>query len=277
MNQGLSLSRPLCARNAGVFTIARVLIGSLIFFALNTIYYVPREAMLIAAQSVKANVLLFIAMICALFFMSLFSLVVAFPLNNVFTRVNKDLSKAAARLRLIEVLIFIISMVLLFAEISFFNEVLLFGLIFYALNLICLGYLVFKSGYLSRVLGIFLIIGGSIGYLFESLAHFFLPSFVWFSPYGVLVAIIAEITFAIILVMKAMQKIAEPSDPRETIINILEDLGEATTTEIIDESSKVSSECKDRIPNTLIALEKDKEVTKRFSKEKRGYVWTLVS
>ena len=277
MNQGLSLSRPLCARNAGVFTLVRVLIGSLIFFALNTIYYVPGEAMLTAAQSVKANVLLFIAMICALFLMSLFSLVVAFPLNNVFTRVNKDLSKIAARLRLIEVLFFIVSMVLLFAEISFFNEVLLFGLIFYALNLICLGYLVFKSGYLSRVLGIFLMIGGSIGYLFESLAHFFLPSFVWFSPYGVLVAIIAEISFAIILVMKAMQKIAEPSDPRETIINILEDLGEATTTEIIDESSKVSSECKDRIPNTLIALEKDKEITKRFSKEKRGYVWTLVS
>lgn len=277
MNQGLSLSRPSCARNAGVFTLVRVSIGSLIFFALNTIYYVPGNAMLTAAQSVKANVLLFIAIICALFFMSLFSLFVAFPMNNAFRRVNKDLSIVAQRLRLIEVLIFVISMVLLFAEISFFNEVLHFGLIFYAFNLICLGYLVFKSGYISRLLGIFLIIGGSIGYLFESLAHFFLPSFVWFSPYGVLVAIIAEISFAIILVVKALQKLAEPSDPRDTITNILEDLGEATTTELIDESSKVSIECKDRIPNTLTALENDNVVTKRFSKEKKGYVWTLVS
>ena len=231
--------------------------------------------MLTAAGNIKANVLFFIVVICALFFMSLFSLVVAFPLNNVFKRVNKDLAKAAAGLRIMEVLFFVGSMVLLFAEISFFNEVLLLGLIFYSLNLICLGYLVIKSGFLSRVLGIFLIIGGSVGYLFESLTYFLLPSLAWFSPHGVLVAIIAEITFAIVLVMKALKKLGEPSDPRETITNILEDLGEATTTEIIEEASMVSNTCKDRIPNTLVALENDKVVMKRFSKEKKGYVWTL--
>ena len=57
---------------------------------------------------------------------------------------------------------------------------------------------------------------------------------------------------------------------------ILEEMGEATTAEIIDESSRVSAECKDRIPEALSALELDQKVTKRFSKEKKGYVWTLV-
>jgi len=49
------------------------------------------------------------------------------------------------------------------------------------------------------------------------------------------------------------------------------------TTEIIEESAKVSAECKDRIPEALKALESDNKVTKRLSKEKKGYVWTLVS
>ena len=46
--------------------------------------------------------------------------------------------------------------------------------------------------------------------------------------------------------------------------------------DIIVEASKASLECKDRVPRTLKALEMDNEVTKRFSNEKKGFVWTLV-
>ncbi|MHA2152022.1 MAG: DUF4386 domain-containing protein [Candidatus Thorarchaeota archaeon] len=277
MNQGLTLDRKGCARNSGVFTLVRLGLGSLVFLSLNTIFYVPGEAMLAAAQSVKANVFLFIGVLVALFFMSLFSLIIAFPLDNTLTSVNKDISKVAQRIRWFEVLIFIASMVLLFAEITLFYQVLLVGIFIYGLNLIIIGYLVFKSGFLNRVVGIFLIIGGTVGYLFQGLTHSIVPSLVWLSTSGVLVAIFAEVVLAIALVIAAMQVDLESPDTKERVIRILENLGEATTAEIIDEAAKESDECKDRVPSNLIVLETDQVVTKRFSKEKKGYVWTLVS
>jgi hypothetical protein len=277
MNQGLSLERKGCARNSGVFTLVRLGLGSLVFLSLNTIFYVPDAAMLAAAQSVKANVFLFIGILAALFFMSLFSLIIPFPLNNTLTSVNEELSKATQRLRWFEVLIFIASIVLLFAEITLFYQVLLVSIIIYGLVLIIIGYLVFKSGFLHRVVGIFLIIGGSVGYLFQGLTHTFVPSLIWLSTIGVLVAIIAEVALAISLVIAAMQVDLESPDTKDRVIRILENLGEATTTEIIAEASKESDECKDRVPSNLIALETDEVVTKRFSKEKKGFVWTLVS
>jgi hypothetical protein len=94
---------------------------------------------------------------------------------------------------------------------------------------------------------------------------------------GVLVAIIAEATLAFALIVKAMQMDLESPDTKERVVQILERLGEATTSEIIEEASKESNECKDRVPRNLILLEKEEVVTKRLSKEKRGYVWTLVS
>ncbi|MHA2142462.1 MAG: DUF4386 domain-containing protein [Candidatus Thorarchaeota archaeon] len=276
MNQGLALERRGCARNSGVFILVRILLGSLVFLSLNTIYYVAHEAMLPAAQSVKANIFLFIGVLAVLFFMALFSLIIPFPLNNVLTSVNENLSKTAQRLRWIELVIFITSMVLLFAEISFFYEVLLLGIIFYGFHLMIIGYLVFTSGYLGRVLGISLIIGGSIGYLSESLTHTFAPDIIWLSTYGVLVAIIAEVALAITLIIKALQMDLESPDTKERVIRILERLGEATTSEIIEEASKESNECKERVPSNLILLETEELVSKRLSKEKKGYVWTLV-
>jgi len=168
-------------------------------------------------------------------------------------------------------------MVLLFTEIPLFYPVLLFGILFFGLNLIIVGYLVFLSAYLGRVLGIILIIGGAGGYLFESLTLTFLPSMVWLSTSFVLVAIFAEVVFALMLIVKAMQVSLESPDTKERVIRILKDLGEATTNEIIAEASKESDECKDRVPSNLIVLENEKVVAKRFSKEKKGYVWTLVS
>ena len=60
----------------------------------------------------------------------------AFPLNNTLTSIDESLSKIAQRLRWIELPIFITSMILLFAEISFFYQVLLFGIIVFGLHLI---------------------------------------------------------------------------------------------------------------------------------------------
>ena len=276
MSQGLTIERVGCARNSGVFILLRILIGFFVFLSLGTIFYVPVEGMLTAVQSVKANVLFFILIVVALIPMSFLSIVISFPLNNVLTPVNKDLSLHAARLRALDALIFFTGMILLIAEIPLFFQVFLIGLVVYGFHLMMVGYLVFKSVFLTRVLGKFLIIGGSSGYLFASLTGFFAPSLVWLSTIGVEIAINVEIALAIILLYKARTTTFGDSDSKSRVINILKDLGEATTKEIIAEASKESLECKDRVPRTLKVLETDNEVTKRFSKEKKGYVWTLV-
>lgn len=77
--------------------------------------------------------------------------------------------------------------------------------------------------------------------------------------------------------MTVIKMTSELPDSKKTVTMILEDLGEATTAEIIHKASQVSLECKDRVPRTLIALEKEKKVIKRISKEKKAIVWTLVS
>jgi hypothetical protein len=224
--------------------------------------------MLAAIGNIKANIFLLAGMLAALFFFGLFSLIVAFPLNNTLTSIHKDFSKGAQILRLVELLIFIAGMVLLFLENPFTIQVLLFGLIFYAGYLIIIGYLVFTSGYLNKVLGISLIVG-PIGYLLLNLT-----GFIAFTSILVLFAIATEYIFAIYFIVKAMR--IEITDPKDTIAMILEELGEATTMEIIEESTKVSAECKDRIPEALRALESENKVTKSLSKEKKGYVWSLV-
>jgi hypothetical protein len=274
LTQGF-LSPRECARNGGTFLLIRLALGSIIYFSLNTIFPIPSDVMLAAVSILKANVFLFIVVLAGLFFMALFSLIVAFPINNVLTSISQVLSKKAQQLRIIEWFIFIAGMIFLFVESPVSIPVLFFGLFFYAAYLMIIGYLVFISGYLNRLLGISLIAGGAIGYLTVGLTRYYLPNLVIVSTIGVAIAIFSEFALAIVFLVTALRTVV--TDPKETIAMILKDLGEATTTEIIEESSRVSAECKDRIPEALRALESEEVVTKRFSKEKKGYVWTLVS
>lgn len=276
MNQVLPLSRRLCTRNAGLGMLSSTIIISFVFISLDTIFEVPGEATLTVAKGIGANGLFFVIMIISILIMLFFNLMVAASSFNVFKTVNRDLALLSSVSRLIEVVFFTISIALVFSEISFFTEVYLIGHLFYGLHLIFIGYLVFKSHFLNRIGGIFLIIGGSIGYLIESLTHFYLPNFIWLTYLGLLVALLAEIVLGILLVMKAIKMTMELPDPKETITMILEELGEATTEEIIKEASQVSRDCKDRIPNTLVTLEEENKIIKRISKEKKALVWRLV-
>jgi hypothetical protein len=270
LNQEIGLSPRECARNAGMFLLIRLLLGGLIYLILSATFPLPGEAMLLVVGGVTSFWPIFIGVLAALFFFALFSLIVAFPLNNVLTSINKQLSKGAQYLRIVEWFIFLAGMVLLFIEIPISIQVLQFGLLFYGGYLMIIGYLVFISGYLNRILGILLMIGGSIGYIVISVTG----TYFWFAAISALVALGAEYILAIYFILKARK--IEVTDPKETITMILEEMGEATTTEIMEESSRVSAECKDRIPEALSAMEAENRVTKKLSKEKKGYVWTLV-
>ena len=50
-----------------------------------------------------------------------------------------------------------------------------FGLILFGIHLLLLGYLVFRSGYIPRILGILLVIAG-LGWVFHELSPFLLPN-----------------------------------------------------------------------------------------------------
>lgn len=272
MSQELRLDRIGCARNAGVFILIRISLGTLIFLALNAVYYIPTDLMLGAVPIVKANIILFLGVIVALFFMSLISLIIGFPLNNALESVDNEQMSRAKILRVVEVFIFVAGMVLLFTENPFFLTVMLLGLIVFGLHLMIVGYVVFKSGFLNRFLGILLIVGGSVGYLFKGIV----PTFALVSSVGIMIAILSEVILAISLIITALRTVPDLSDSRARVIRILTELGEATTVEIIEEASKEASECKDRVPNMLTSLESEGIVEKRFSKEKKGYVWTLI-
>jgi hypothetical protein len=72
--------------------------------------------------------------------------------------------------------------------------------IFWGLWLLPMGYLVFRSGFLPRILGVLLIIGG-FGYLVDFFTHFLLPN------YGVTVSqftFIGEILFPLWLLIKGV-------------------------------------------------------------------------
>ena len=65
------------------------------------------------------------------------------------------------------------------------------------------------------------------------------------------------------------------SEPKKDIIMILEDLGEATTAEIVDEETAVSNDCKDRVPHTLVLMEKEHIIKRNISKVKKAIVCSL--
>lgn len=67
-----------------------------------------------------------------------------------------------------------------YTQVMFFlnlqNEGVLIAQIFWGLWLFPLGYLVFKSGYIPRILGVLLVVAG-LGYLIDSFGKFLLPSY----------------------------------------------------------------------------------------------------
>lgn len=60
------------------------------------------------------------------------------------------------------------------------------------------------------------------------------------------------------------------------IIELLKDMNEATTTELIEEAEMLGmAECRDRIPAALAELNSQGLITKTLSREKKAIIWTL--
>ena len=73
-----------------------------------------------------------------------------------------------------------------------------------------------------------------------------------------------------------MKKLSSNSDESKAkILNLLKELGEASTAEVIEEASKLTGRCKDLVPVILVVLEKEKKVRRKISKEKKAIIWSV--
>ena len=73
-----------------------------------------------------------------------------------------------------------------------------------------------------------------------------------------------------------MKKLMSNSDESKAkILNLLKELGEASTAEVIEGASKLTGRCKDLVPVILVVLEKEKKVRRKISKEKKAIIWSV--
>lgn len=77
------------------------------------------------------------------------------------------------------------------------------GIVFFTLHTFALGYLIFKSGYFPRILGILFLVA-AFGYLIDSFSHVLIPGYKTGPVYLALPIAIAEIAFPLWLLIKGV-------------------------------------------------------------------------
>ena len=166
-------------------------------------------------QNIVANKPLFTSAILGYLIAFLCDVLVAWALYLLLKPVNENLSLLAAWFRLVYTVIALVALLnlvtvlrlvnpsgalavvrpeLLQAQILFaidsFRSQWYFGLLFFGIHLGLLGYLVFRSNYMPRILGILLVIAG-LGYLLSNLKPFLFPTmnldFAQYTFYGELI------------------------------------------------------------------------------------------
>ncbi|NPE29485.1 DUF4386 domain-containing protein [Methanococcoides sp. SA1] len=153
------------------------------------------------ANNIMANEGLFRMAICGFMIVIILDVLVAWALYVLLKPVNKSLSLLMAWFRLVYAtiltfsLVFLVIVLLLLSDADYLTvfgtdqlhaQVMLFlnafrdgwaiGLVFFGLHLALLGYLVFKSDYIPRILGVLLIVTG-LSYLIDNFGKFLFPNF----------------------------------------------------------------------------------------------------
>lgn len=214
---------------AGIGYLVIIVLALFAEFHVRAQMWVPGDAAA-TTQKVMAAPGLFRAGIVSYLVAAIFDVIVAVALYVLLRPVNKSLSVLAAWMRLAHAVIFALALnhllnVLVLAGpaaymadwpealrqahvlLSFeaFNTGWLIGLVFFGLHCILLGYLVFRSGFMPRLIGVLLAIAG-VGYLIDSFAHFLMPNYSnyedIFLAIVALPAIVAEVALCLWLLIK---------------------------------------------------------------------------
>ncbi|MCB0194164.1 MAG: DUF4386 domain-containing protein [Anaerolineae bacterium] len=228
------------ARVAGVLYIIIIISGIFAEFFVRQSLIVPGDATTTAAN-ITASEGLFRLGIAGDLIMILSDIALALIFYVLFKPVSNALSLLAAFFRLGQATILGINLLNLFFVLQLLNGadyltafeadqipalVMLFlnghrigysiGLVLFGLSLFVLGYLVLKSGYVPKVLGILLMVAAS-GYLIDSFASFLLPNYDDFEMVFALVvflpAFIGELSMALWLLLKGVTIKQMPLQP----------------------------------------------------------------
>jgi hypothetical protein len=228
-NRVADLTQQKAARVAGFLYLAIILAGIFAEFIVRSSLILPGDATA-TANNIMASEGLFRVGIASDFIMILCDVALAMVFYVLFKPVSHALALLAAFFRLAQATVLGINLLNLFLVLRilsgtdhstvFSAEQLhalampfldahstgyAIGLVFFAVSLFFLGYLVFKSGYFPRILGILLILA-SLGYLIDSFARFLLLNYEAYEQIFLLVvfgiAFIAELSFCLWLLFK---------------------------------------------------------------------------
>ena len=231
-NRMPDISPRKAARIAGFGWLIIIIAGIFAEFFIRMQLIVPGDAAATANNIMDSEWLFRISIVSDLIMLA-FDVVEALALYVVLKPVNRSLALLAAIFRLvmdailgINLLNLIVALLLLrgadyltvFETDQLHAQALLFlnahssgydlALVFFGLSLLVLGYLVFKSGYFPRVLGVLLIVA-SFGYLIDSLASFLLPNYDNYEAIFALVvflpAFIGELSMCLWLLLKGVK------------------------------------------------------------------------
>lgn len=181
-------------------------------------------------NNITDNEVLFRLAIVSFVIVLVLDVIVAWALYILMKRVNKNVALLAALFRLTYAAIFtavifnFLSVLQLLSEenylalmetnqihaqvmllIDAFNNGWIIGLVFFGIHLLLIGYLVFKSGFMPKLLGILVMLAG-LGYLIDSFAKIILTNYSDFETMFVLIVAIpgaiGELALAIWLLVK---------------------------------------------------------------------------
>jgi len=200
------------------------------FFVLESLV-IPNDATL-TMQNITDNEMLFRVGFLSFSIMVIVDVLLAWTLYILLKPVSKSMSLLAAWLRLVNGTIFAIALFNLLGVLELtsgkaylnvfnhqqisakvmmlfdsFNNTWLLGLVFFGLHLLVLGYLVYKSGYLPKFIGVLLALA-ALGYLIDSFAHFLMPNYgsyaSIFEMVVVIPGVIGESSFTLWLLIKGI-------------------------------------------------------------------------
>lgn len=227
------LSQHKVAAVAGFGYLAIIILGIFAEFFVRGKLIVPADAT-ITAKNILASEWLFRIGIASDLIMLSFDVLVAWALYVLLKQVNQSLAMLALLFRLIHAAIYGATLLLLFFVLLLLSGadylaaietdtlhalVLLFlnghsygydlGLLFFGLHCLVLGYLIFISGYIPKILGL-LLISASLAYLTGSFTRFLFPDYIEVISPIYVVSLIAELSFCLWLLLKAIK--LEPID-----------------------------------------------------------------
>ena len=217
------------ARVAGLGYIVIIILGIFAEFFVRSSLVTPEDATT-TSNNITANDLLFRIGICSYLIMAVFDMVVAVALYILLKPVNNFLSLLAAMFRFVHASILGIALNNLFSVLQLlsgadyltvfqieqlnalvmlylnsFSYGWLIGLVFFGLHCYVLGYLIIKSGYIPRIIGVLLIVA-SFGYLIDSFAHFLLSNYTNYEEIFIVIvavpALAAEVSLCLWLLFK---------------------------------------------------------------------------